>query len=168
MTNQRMLRTSRFIHSFSVLLIKKHKLPPRSKFTISMENECVEAFMHGGRGPGGQKINKCNSKVQLKHLPTGVVVSCQETRSREQNRKIAREKLALELDRLKRKEETNSVGYIKTERELALQQWNQQSKKSKSKKSREKHTQHAIEREEQRLKQLQEDEKLIREMINQQ
>jgi hypothetical protein len=45
---------------------------------------------HIGSGPGGQSINKTQNNVQLLHKPTGVRVSCQETRSLEQNRKIAR------------------------------------------------------------------------------
>jgi protein subunit release factor B len=48
-----------------------------------------------GSGPGGQSINKTNNNVQLLHKPTGVQVKCQETRSLEQNRKIAR-KILLE------------------------------------------------------------------------
>ncbi|VVT48961.1 uncharacterized protein SAPINGB_P002036 [Magnusiomyces paraingens] len=51
-------------------------------------------------GKGGQKINKTNSKVQLKHIPTGIVVSSQFSRSREQNRKKAREILALKIEEL--------------------------------------------------------------------
>lgn len=45
---------------------------------------------HIGSGPGGQSINKTQNNVQLLHKPTGVRVCCQETRSLEQNRKIAR------------------------------------------------------------------------------
>ena len=70
--------SKRSISSAAVLLIKKNKLPPRPKFTPEMEAQCTEKFLHGGRGPGGQKINKCNSKVQLRHEPTGIVVECQE------------------------------------------------------------------------------------------
>ena len=48
-----------------------------------------------GSGPGGQSINKTNNNVQLLHKPTGIQVKCQETRSLQQNRKIAR-KILLE------------------------------------------------------------------------
>jgi protein subunit release factor B len=44
--------------------------------------------------------NKTSSAVQLKHLPTGLVIKCQETRSREQNRDRARQLLARKLDEL--------------------------------------------------------------------
>ena len=44
--------------------------------------------------------NKTSSAVQLKHLPTGVVVKCQETRSRQQNREIARRLLADKVEHL--------------------------------------------------------------------
>lgn len=76
---------------------RKNKLPPRPLWLIK-EDEIDEVFMKGGSGPGGQKINKTNSKVQLTHEPSGIVVSCQYSRSQEQNRKKAREILALRLD----------------------------------------------------------------------
>ncbi|KAF8534683.1 RF-1 domain-containing protein [Trichophaea hybrida] len=71
------------------------KLPPRPR-TVD-ESEITEVFLKGS-GPGGQKINKTSSAVQLIHKPTGIVVKCQETRSRSQNRKIARQLLAEKLD----------------------------------------------------------------------
>ncbi|KLU88815.1 peptidyl-tRNA hydrolase domain-containing protein [Magnaporthiopsis poae ATCC 64411] len=61
------------------------------------DSELEESYLKGS-GPGGQKINKTNSAVQLKHIPTGLVVKCQATRSRDQNRKIARDLLAAKLD----------------------------------------------------------------------
>jgi protein subunit release factor B len=57
----------------------------------------IETFIRGS-GPGGQAINKLSTCVQLKHTPTGVVIKCQDTRSRELNREYARRKLSKELE----------------------------------------------------------------------
>lgn len=73
-------------------------MPPKPMWYIK-EEEIEEKFIKGG-GPGGQKINKCNSKVQLIHKPTGMVINCQESRSQSDNRKKAREKLAMALEHL--------------------------------------------------------------------
>ena len=47
--------------------------------------------------------------MQLIHQPTGIVVKCQETRSRSQNRKIARRLLAEKVDRLEKGDESRSA-----------------------------------------------------------
>lgn len=78
---------------------KPNQMPPRPKVC---EADIREKFIKGGSGHGGQKINKTNSKVQLKHIPTGIVVTCQLTRSRDQNRKLAREILAAKLDEMEK------------------------------------------------------------------
>jgi len=56
------------------------------------EEDLEERFVLGSGG-GGQKINKTASCVQLEHRPTGMEVTCQDTRSREKNREIARRRL---------------------------------------------------------------------------
>lgn len=131
---------ARWFCSTTLKLVKKNKLPPRPRFTKEMELQCEEKFLHGGRGPGGQKINKCNSKVQLKHLETGIVVTCQETRSRENNRKIAREKMALEIARYLTPDSSTDA------RTEAIQKWVVQGKRAKEKKSKVKHAKHEEER----------------------
>jgi protein subunit release factor B len=60
------------------------------------EEDLIERFVLGS-GKGGQKINKTSSCVYLKHLPSGIEVKCQQERSRELNRYIARSKLCEEL-----------------------------------------------------------------------
>ncbi|HTG45514.1 MAG TPA: peptide chain release factor-like protein [Verrucomicrobiae bacterium] len=59
------------------------------------ESELEESFDRSS-GPGGQNVNKTSTKVTLRHLPTGVSVTIQDTRSQAQNRQLARERL-LEL-----------------------------------------------------------------------
>lgn len=100
-------------------------LPPRR---IISEDEITESFLKGS-GPGGQKINKTSSAVQLKHLPTGIVVKSQGTRSREQNRKVARQLLAEKLDEIEKGDESRTA--IKAER--ARTKKASASKKSKRK-----------------------------------
>ncbi|CAG8516758.1 5519_t:CDS:2, partial [Ambispora gerdemannii] len=61
------------------------------------ESDLEESFIRGS-GPGGQKINKSSICVYLKHVPTDIRVRCQQSRSREDNRGIARHLLKLKLD----------------------------------------------------------------------
>ena len=59
-----------------------------------------------GSGPGGQSVAKSNNAVSLKHIPTGIVAKCHETRSVNQNRLIARQKLLEALDKFYNKEDS--------------------------------------------------------------
>lgn len=64
------------------------------------DDHLVEKFVRGS-GAGGQKINKTNSCVFLKHLPSGVAIKCQMDRSREMNRFLARRELCEQLERIR-------------------------------------------------------------------
>ncbi|KAF4338563.1 polypeptide chain release factor [Fusarium beomiforme] len=114
----------RTFHNTSFSLAKA--LPPRPK--PPPESEIEESYVKGS-GPGGQKINKTNSAVQLKHIPTGIVVKSQATRSRDQNRKHARELLAQRVDELRNGDQSRSaiVGQVKKKRAASA------SKKSRRK-----------------------------------
>ncbi|PWY72350.1 hypothetical protein BO70DRAFT_279587, partial [Aspergillus heteromorphus CBS 117.55] len=76
--------------SLSAPILGEKPLPPRLKIE---DADLIKSYLKG-TGPGGQKINKTNSAVQLIHKPTGVVIKCQATRSRSQNEKTARQLLA--------------------------------------------------------------------------
>jgi protein subunit release factor B len=60
------------------------------------ETELEEIFERSS-GPGGQNVNKTSTKVILRHIPTGVSVTVQDTRSQAQNRALARERLLAAL-----------------------------------------------------------------------
>lgn len=71
--------------------------PPARHLDLLQDKDVEESFVRGS-GPGGQKINKTACAVILKHLPSGIQVRCQKSRSQSENRKIARRMLNEKLE----------------------------------------------------------------------
>jgi protein subunit release factor B len=67
------------------------------------ESDLQETFARSG-GPGGQHVNKVSTAVTLKHLPSGLSVTVQDSRSQATNRKLARERLCELLERKRRQQ----------------------------------------------------------------
>jgi len=81
----------------------KQSLKDRMERLLIREADLVEKFVQGS-GPGGQKINKTASCVYLRHIPSGIEVHCQDSRSRDANRETARERICDQIEQ-KRKQE---------------------------------------------------------------
>jgi protein subunit release factor B len=79
---------------------KQADLARRMEVLGITEDNLLEKFVRGS-GSGGQKINKTNNCVFLKHLPTGVAIKCQMDRSREMNRFLARRELCEQLEHIR-------------------------------------------------------------------
>src|SRR6185436_6458989 len=92
---------------------------PRSMAEEIQLNEAdLEEIFERSSGPGGQNVNKTSTKVTLRHIPTGISVTVQDTRSQFQNRALARERLLKTLnDRVREREQQ-----AKAERELERRQ----------------------------------------------
>lgn len=71
---------------------KRQALEQRMKDLGIHSGDLVEKFIRGS-GRGGQKINKTASCVYLRHEPSGLEVKCQQERSRELNRFLARREI---------------------------------------------------------------------------
>jgi protein subunit release factor B len=85
--------SERFMTNPFVSSEKVRQLKERLEQLGIRDADIQERFVHA-RGRGGQKVNKTSACVYLKHLPTGIEVKCQESRSREANRFFARRLLA--------------------------------------------------------------------------
>lgn len=75
------------------------------------EEDFQETFVRSA-GPGGQNVNKVSTAVELKHLPTGVSVTVQESRSQLTNRLLARERILEQITEqreARRQERRNAV-----------------------------------------------------------
>jgi len=80
---------------------------------IEIPDDELRVDVYRSSGPGGQGVNTTDSAVRLTHLPTGIVVSCQNERSQLQNKASAMTVLQAKLLDLKRREEQAKIDALK-------------------------------------------------------
>ena len=99
-------------------------------------SEFEEKFARSS-GPGGQNVNKVSTAVTLRHAPSGVAVTVQDTRSQSMNRQLAWERL---LDALERRRDEERAARIsakeKKRRQNAKRPWGLKQRILDSKKRR--------------------------------
>jgi peptide chain release factor len=84
------------------------------KLQIS-ESDLREIFARSS-GPGGQNVNKVSTAVTLRHLPTGISVTVQDSRSQAVNRRLARERLLEAIESVRERQRMAEIATHEKER----------------------------------------------------